>query len=200
MLMLQLCFLLVLQHELMVVKLTTAPSGLRAQDSKAAFLGGCVTPTWKRLNLKPALLFCSDTRSTLAFSDWFLPDFKPILIIYKVLTKELGRYLQPVSWSDEISRYANDVVAWQHIYWEAHCRMLFSKETVAFLHLRELWGASWSHFASPGCRLGLKTIMLWDWLLRCILDDFRKPCFELIFGRVVVCCLFVCFVCYLLQN
>lgn len=61
--MLQLCFLLVLQHELIVVKLKAAPSGLRAQDSKAAFLGGCVTPTWKRLNLKPALLFCSDTRS-----------------------------------------------------------------------------------------------------------------------------------------
>lgn len=65
--MLQECLLCVLQRQLIVVKLTTAPSGLTAQGSKAAFLGGCVTPTWKRLNLKPALLFCSDTGSASAF-------------------------------------------------------------------------------------------------------------------------------------
>lgn len=52
-----------LQHDLNAVGLTTAPRGLTAQDSKSAFLGGCVAPTWKRLDLEPALLFCSDTRS-----------------------------------------------------------------------------------------------------------------------------------------
>ena len=57
--------------------------------------------------------------------------------------------------------------------------MLLSKETVAFLHLRELWHASWSHFVSPGCRSGHKTVMLWDWLSRCILAPFMKPCFKL---------------------
>lgn len=61
--MLQECLLSKLQHELNAIGLTTAPSGLTAQDSKAAFLGGCFAPTWKRLDLEPALLFCSDTRS-----------------------------------------------------------------------------------------------------------------------------------------
>lgn len=65
--MLQECLLSVLQHELNVVGLPAAPSRLTAQDSKAAFLGGCVAPTWKRLDLEPALLFSSDTRSAGAF-------------------------------------------------------------------------------------------------------------------------------------
>lgn len=42
--MLQECLRSVLQHELNVVGFTTAPSGLAAQDSKAAFLGGFGAP------------------------------------------------------------------------------------------------------------------------------------------------------------
>lgn len=42
--MLQECRRSALQHELNVVGFSAAPSGLAAQDSKAAFLGGFVAP------------------------------------------------------------------------------------------------------------------------------------------------------------
>lgn len=45
------CEMHMLQPELKVVGLTTAPSGQAAQDSKTAFLGGCVASAWKRLDL-----------------------------------------------------------------------------------------------------------------------------------------------------
>ena len=56
-----------LQHELNPVGLATAPSRVTARDHKAALLGGCVAPTWKRLDLEPALPCCSDTGAARVF-------------------------------------------------------------------------------------------------------------------------------------
>lgn len=46
-----------MQHELNPVRLTAVPSGLRGQNSKTAFLGGCVAPVGKVVDLEPAVLF-----------------------------------------------------------------------------------------------------------------------------------------------